>query len=65
MSQFLLFFGGGEQWARIFKKVQVKKTREIKLINFTKKFFWPNSIFCNFKNDQKCNFMKKVGISLI
>jgi len=37
MSQFLLFFGGGEQWARIFKKVQVKKTREIKLINFTKK----------------------------
>ena len=25
-------------------------------INFTKKFFWPNSLFCNFKNDQKSIF---------
>ena len=27
------------QWARKFKKVQAKKTREIKEINFTKKCF--------------------------
>ena len=26
------------QWARIFKKVQAKTTREIKKINFTKNF---------------------------
>ena len=27
------------QWARIFKKVQAKKTHEIKSINFTNNFF--------------------------
>jgi len=27
------------QWAIKFKKIQAKKTREIKLINFTKIFF--------------------------
>ncbi len=42
-------------WARKFKKVQAKKNRELKEINF-KKYFLPNSIFCNFINGQKSIF---------
>ena len=39
------------QQARTFLKVQAKKTREIKLINFTKNiFFFTKPIFCYFKN---------------
>ena len=51
------------QWARKFKKVQAKKTlvKSNKSIS-RKKFFWPNSIFCYFKNGQKSIF--ELGKSL-
>ena len=44
------------------KKSSGQKTREIKEFNFTKKIFWPNSIFCDFKNGQKSCF--ELGKSL-
>ena len=47
------------------KKVQAKKTHEIKYINqFHEIFFWPNSIFCNFKNGQKSFFEQGKSLKL-
>ena len=43
-------------WVRKLKKVQAKKTREMKEIKFTNFFFLLKSIFCHFKNDQKSIF---------
>ena len=40
-----LNFSINPQWARKFKNVQSKKTREIKEINFTKNFFDQNPFF--------------------
>ena len=41
------------QRARIFKRVQAKKNSWNQINQFHDILFWPNSIFCNFKNDQK------------
>jgi len=43
------------QWARTFNKVQAKKlVKSKKSISWN--FFWPNSIFCHFKNGKKWIF---------
>ena len=47
------------------KKTRPKKIREIKYINFTKKIFLTNSIFCNFKNGQKSIFELEKSLKLI
>ena len=44
------------------KKVQAKKLVKSNKSISRKNFFWPNSIFCNFKNGQKSIF--ELGKSL-
>ena len=44
------------QCARKFKKVQAKISWNQILIKFREIFFWPNSIFCSFRNGQKSIF---------
>ena len=47
------------EWARKFKKVQAKKTLEIKEINFMKSFFDQNP-FCGISNMAKFFFLKLI-----
>jgi len=48
--------------AEILKKSRPKKNSWNQINQFHEKFFWPNSIFCNFKNGQKSIF--ELGKSL-
>ena len=50
------------QWDRKFKKVQAKKNSWNQINQFYEILFWPNSIFCHFKNGQKSIF--ELGKSL-
>ena len=49
-------------WEKTKLVSSAKKSREIKINKFHEILFWPNSIFCNFKNVQKSNF--ELGKSL-
>ena len=50
------------QWARKLKKSMPKKTLRKQINQFHEYLFWPNSIFCSFKNGQKSIF--ELGKSL-
>ena len=56
------FFLNDAQWARKFKKVQLKKNSWNQINQLHEKFFWSESIFCNFTNGQNSIF--ELGKSL-